>query len=137
MRHTHTQTQRAECSGSSTPLPFLSVRLGTKLMRLVKDRGRMEQLAAGGAGQLASRVRDVEMEEMIEELQDKVRTLQMENQQLKQRLLVSKQQLFTAPRRTLYGHVQPRVNTGLKRLSDATAVQSRPKSILQGFWSFH
>lgn len=101
-------------------------------MRLVKDRGRMEQLAAGGGGQLASRVRDVEMEEMIEELQDKVRSQQMENEQLKQRLLVSKQQLFTSPRRTAYSHVQPRVNTGLKKLPDASPAQSRPKSRMRG-----
>lgn len=101
-------------------------------MRLVKDRSRIEQLAAGGTGQLASRVRDVEMEEMIEELQDKVRTLQMENEQLKQRLLVSKQQLFTASRRTPYSHVQPRVNTGLKKLPDATTTPSRPKSTIWG-----
>lgn len=113
----------------SLPRP---ARLGTKLMRLVKDRSRMEQLAAGGAGQLASRVRDVEMEEMIEELQDKVRSLQMENEQLKQRLLVSKQQLFTSPRRTPYSHVQPRVNTGLKKLPDTSQAQSRPKSRMRG-----
>lgn len=92
----------------------------------------MEQLAAGGGGQLASRVRDVEMEEMIEELQDKVRSQQMENEQLKQRLLVSKQQLFTSPRRTAYSHVQPRVNTGLKKLPDASPAQSRPKSRMRG-----
>lgn len=92
----------------------------------------MEQLAAGG-GQLASRVRDVEMEEMIEELQDKVRALQMENERLKQRLLVSKQQLFTSQRRTPYSHVQPRVNTGLKKMPDASSPQTRPKSTLRAF----
>uniref|UniRef100_A0AAQ5Z1F4 C2 domain-containing protein n=1 Tax=Amphiprion ocellaris TaxID=80972 RepID=A0AAQ5Z1F4_AMPOC len=94
-------------------------KLGTKLMRLVKDRGRMEQLAAGGAQPL-SRVRDVEMEEMVEELQDKVRRLQTENEGLKQRLLLAKQQLVNSQshRPTPYGHVQSRVNSGLKRLRD-------------------
>uniref|UniRef100_A0A3Q3SFD4 RPGRIP1 like n=1 Tax=Mastacembelus armatus TaxID=205130 RepID=A0A3Q3SFD4_9TELE len=97
-------------------------KLGTKLMRLVKDRGRMEQLAAGGAHP-ASRVRDVEMEEMMEELQEKVRALQAENEGLKQRFLVAKQQLINSQsmRPSPYGHVQSRVNTGLKKLRDDTS----------------
>uniref|UniRef100_A0A3B4XAB6 RPGRIP1 like n=1 Tax=Seriola lalandi dorsalis TaxID=1841481 RepID=A0A3B4XAB6_SERLL len=92
-------------------------KLGTKLMRLVKDRGRMEQLAAGGA-QPVFRVRDVEMEEVMEELQERVRGLQAENEGLKQRLLVAKQQLINSQSRRLspYGHVQSRVNSGLKNL---------------------
>ncbi|XP_047451230.1 protein fantom [Mugil cephalus] len=106
-------------------------KLGTKLMRLVKDRGRMEQLAAGGPQPL-SKLRDVEMEEMMEELQDKVRGLQAENERLKQRLLVAKQQLVTSQsqRPVAYGHVQPRVNSGMKRLREDTSSPSqiRPKS---------
>uniref|UniRef100_A0A7N5ZRL2 C2 domain-containing protein n=1 Tax=Anabas testudineus TaxID=64144 RepID=A0A7N5ZRL2_ANATE len=105
-------------------------KLGTKLMRLVKDRGRMEQLAAGGTHTL-SRVRDVEMEEMMEQLQEKVRGLQTENEGLKQRLLVAKQQLMNSQsRRSAYGHVQSRVNSGLKKLRDDTPSpsQTRPKS---------
>nr|XP_046250662.1 protein fantom isoform X2 [Scatophagus argus] len=106
-------------------------KLGTKLMRLVKDRGRMEQLAAGG-GQPVSRVRDVEMEEMMEDLQERVRALQTENEGLKQRLLVAKQQLINSQSRrpTPYGQVQSRVNSGLKKLrDDATSpTRTRPKS---------
>ncbi|KAM7002344.1 protein fantom [Tautogolabrus adspersus] len=106
-------------------------KLGTKLMRLVKDRGRMEQLAVGGA-QPVSKVRDVEMEEMMEELQEKVRALQGENEGLKQRLLVAKQHLINSQSRrpTPYGHVPSRVNTGLKRLRDdaSSPSQARPKS---------
>ncbi|XP_070763837.1 protein fantom [Enoplosus armatus] len=105
-------------------------KLGTKLMRLVKDRGRMEQLAVGG-GQPVSRVRDVEMEEMIEELQENVRGLQTENEGLKQRLLVAKQQLINSQSRrpSPYGHVQSRVSSGLKKLrDDASSPQTRPKS---------
>ncbi|XP_041650612.1 LOW QUALITY PROTEIN: protein fantom [Cheilinus undulatus] len=106
-------------------------KLGTKLMRLVKDRGRMEQLAVGGA-QPVSKIRDVEMEEMMEELQEKVRSLQGENEGLKQRLLVAKQQLMNTQSRrpTPYGYVQPRVNSGLKRLRDdaSSPSQTRPKS---------
>ncbi|XP_037307449.2 protein fantom isoform X2 [Pungitius pungitius] len=94
-------------------------KLGTKLMRLVKDRGRMEQLAAGG-GPPASRLRDVEMEEMMEELQEKLRSVEAEKEVLKQRLLVAKQQLITSHSRrsSPYRQVQSRVNSGLKRLRD-------------------
>ncbi|XP_028287906.1 protein fantom [Parambassis ranga] len=106
-------------------------KLGTKLMRLVKDRGRMEQLAAGGGTPLA-RIRDVEMEEMMEELQEKVRSLQYDNEGLRQRLLVAKQQLINSQshRQTAYSHVKPRINTGLKRLRDnaSSPSQARPKS---------
>ncbi|XP_061577545.1 protein fantom isoform X2 [Cololabis saira] len=107
-------------------------KLGTKLMRLVKDRGRMEQLAAGGAN-APSRLRDIEMEEMMEELQDQVRGLQTENEGLKQRLLVAKQQLLSSPsRRPMpYGQVQSRVNSGLAKLRDDTLspCQARPRSM--------
>ncbi|KAM9352398.1 protein fantom [Symphorus nematophorus] len=117
-QHIHTQDDKIK-------------KLGTKLLRLVKDRGRMEQLAAGG-GTAVSRVRDVEMEEMMEELQEKVRRLQTENEGLKQRLLVAKQQLINSQSRrpTPYGHVQSRVNSGLKKLRDDASSPSpaRPKS---------
>lgn len=98
-------------------------------MRLVKDRGRLEQLAARGAP--PSKGRDVEMEEVMEELQEKVRGLQRENDGLKQRLLVAKQQLMNSQtgRLPTYGHVQPRVNSGLKKLRDATS-PTRAKSKL-------
>ncbi|CAB1422157.1 unnamed protein product [Pleuronectes platessa] len=103
-------------------------KLSTKLMKLVKDRGRMEKLAAGGA-QPVSRVRDVEMEEMMEELQEKVRGLQAENEGLKQRLLVAKHQLINvqSKRPSPYRHVQSRVNTGLKKLTDDTSPPSPPR----------
>ncbi|KAM4733756.1 protein fantom isoform 2-T2 [Anableps anableps] len=107
-------------------------KLGTKLMKLVKDRGRMEQLAAGAA-QPPSRFRDVEMEEMVEELQEKVRGLQAENEGLKQRLLVAKQQILNSQsrRQTQYEHVQSRVNSGLKKLRDESSSPSpaRPRSM--------
>ncbi|XP_068595041.1 protein fantom [Brachionichthys hirsutus] len=106
-------------------------KLATKLMKLEKDRRRMEQLAVGGARPV-SRVRDVEMEEMMEELQEKVRRTQMENEKLKQRLLVEKQQLLNSQSRraTPYDHIPPRVNSGLKKLRDdaSSPSQARPKS---------
>ncbi|XP_067350059.1 protein fantom [Channa argus] len=89
----------------------------------------MEQLAAGG-NHPVSRVRDIEMEEMMEELQEKVRGLQTENEGLKQRLLIAKQQLMNSQcrRPAPYNHVQSRVNSGLKKLRDDTPSPLRPKS---------
>uniref|UniRef100_A0AAR2K8T2 C2 domain-containing protein n=1 Tax=Pygocentrus nattereri TaxID=42514 RepID=A0AAR2K8T2_PYGNA len=85
-------------------------RMATKLIRLVKDRKRVEQVSS------ACRVvggRDVEMEEMIEELQEKVQELEKQNEGLKQRLLTAKQQLQTQSRRpTAYSHIQSRINSG-------------------------
>ncbi|KAL4003936.1 hypothetical protein ACER0C_003649 [Sarotherodon galilaeus] len=105
-------------------------KLSTKLTRLKNNRGRMEQLAAGTAP--SSRVRDVEMEEMMEELHEKVRALQAENEGLKQRLLVAKHQLINSQsqRPTPYDRIQPRVNTGLKKFRDDVSSPSlaRPKS---------
>uniref|UniRef100_A0AAR2LIY2 C2 domain-containing protein n=1 Tax=Pygocentrus nattereri TaxID=42514 RepID=A0AAR2LIY2_PYGNA len=84
-------------------------RMATKLIRLVKDRKRVEQVSS------ACRVvggRDVEMEEMIEELQEKVQELEKQNEGLKQRLLTAKQQLQTQSRRpTAYSHIQSRINS--------------------------
>uniref|UniRef100_A0AAZ3RB10 C2 domain-containing protein n=1 Tax=Oncorhynchus tshawytscha TaxID=74940 RepID=A0AAZ3RB10_ONCTS len=104
-QHTHKQEDKIK-------------RMATKLVRLVKDRRRVEQVAAGG---VRPGSRDVELEEMMEELQEKVQELQMQNEGLKQRLLAAKQQLQTQSKRpTPYGHVQSRVNTGLRRLREDT-----------------
>lgn len=89
-------------------------RMATKLVRLVKDRKRMEQMPSGMVAG-----RDVEMEEMIEELQERVLQLEKQNEGLKQRLVTAKQQLQVQSRRpTPYGHIQSRINTGLRRLRD-------------------
>ncbi|KAG1934055.1 protein fantom [Pimephales promelas] len=81
-------------------------RMATKLIRLVKDRKQSE--SAGG--------RDVEMEEMMEEMQEKVQDLEKQNEGLRRRLLATKQQLQVQTRRhTPYSHIQPRINSGLRR----------------------
>lgn len=107
----------------------MGFRLGTKLMKMVKDRSRLEQLVAG-SGQQVSRVRDLEMEEMVEELQEKVNTLQKQNEVLKQRHHVARQQLLSLQSRKAppFGHMQPCVNSRLKRLQDDALSGSRPKS---------
>lgn len=88
----------------------------------------MEQLATGRVNQ-PIRLRDIEMEEMIEELQDKVRGLQTENEGLKQRLLVAKQQLINSQTRRpmAYQHVQSRVHAGQSKLRDDTSSPSQAK----------
>lgn len=105
-----------------------SYRLGTKLVRLVKDRERLQQMAAGKV-QPPSRVRDIETEEMIEELQENVRGLQAEKEELKQRLLVAKNQVINSQRwrPTPYGRVQPQVDSGLAKLRDDASSPSRAR----------
>uniref|UniRef100_A0A4W5L910 RPGRIP1 like n=1 Tax=Hucho hucho TaxID=62062 RepID=A0A4W5L910_9TELE len=116
-QHTHKQEDKIK-------------RMATKLVRLVKDRRRVEQVAAGG---VRPGGRDVELEEMMEELQEKVQELQMQNEGLKQRLLAAKQQLQTQSKRpTPYGHVQSRVNTGLRRLREDTFTLAQPPAAPRG-----
>ncbi|XP_026095320.1 protein fantom [Carassius auratus] len=96
-------------------------RMATKLIRLVKDRKQSEGGRVVGS-------RDVEMEEMMEELQEKVQDLEKQNEGLKRRLLATKQQLQVQSRRhTPYSHIQPRINSGLRRLRDVMPMaSSRP-----------
>ncbi|KAJ0029070.1 hypothetical protein NQD34_004067 [Periophthalmus magnuspinnatus] len=106
-------------------------RLATKLMRLVKDRSRLEQLASGAATQPGPRGRDVGMEELIEDLQDNIRSLHSENEGLKQRLRVAKQQIIHQQSRgtTPYSHIHSRINSGIKKLRDTPSPSPvRPKS---------
>lgn len=85
-------------------------RMATKLIRLVNDKKRSE-LESGGPKRIG---RDIEMEEMIEELQEKVCELEKQNEGLRNRLVASKQQLQVQGRRnTPYSYVQSRINTGL------------------------
>ncbi|XP_068452620.1 protein fantom isoform X2 [Clinocottus analis] len=122
-------------------------KLGTKLMRLVKDRGRMEQLARGaggvpaGCGQrgaggvlVGCGQRDVEMEELLEELQEKVRSLQAENEGVRRRLLLAKQQLIASHSRRAapYGRMPPRVNSSLKKPGGATPPPQAPSKSSEG-----
>nr|XP_015224156.1 PREDICTED: protein fantom [Lepisosteus oculatus] len=90
-------------------------RMATKLIRLVKDRKRAEQQD----GRPRPLGRDVEMEELIEELQEKVQELEKQNEGLRHRLIAAKQQLQVQGRRqSPYGHVQSRINSGLRKLRD-------------------
>ncbi|XP_072135661.1 protein fantom isoform X4 [Mobula birostris] len=99
-------------------------RMATKLIRLVNDKKRSE-LESGGPKRIG---RDIEMEEMIEELQEKVCELEKQNEGLKNRLVASKQQLQVQGRRnTPYSYVQSRINTGLRKVPEAAFTQENLK----------
>lgn len=95
-------------------------RMATKLIRLVNDKKRYEQVG-GGPKRLG---RDVEMEEMIEQLQDKVHELERQNEILRNRLISAKQQLqIQGYRQTPYNYVQSRVNTGRRKANENAGLQ--------------
>ncbi|NXN22552.1 FTM protein, partial [Nycticryphes semicollaris] len=93
-------------------------RMATKLIRLVNDKKKSEQVG-GGPRRLGHAV---ELEEMIEHLQERVRELEKQNESLRNKLISTKQQLqiqghWSCP----YSYVQSRINTGLKKVSEAAA----------------
>ncbi|XP_064526326.1 protein fantom isoform X2 [Pseudopipra pipra] len=91
-------------------------RMTTKLMRLVNDRRKSEQ-AGGGPRRLGQAL---ELEEMMEHLQERVRELEKQNENLRNKLISTKQQLQLQGHRPCpYSHVQPRVNSGLRKASEA------------------
>lgn len=94
-------------------------RMATKLIRLVKDRKRVEQASSAGHVIVG---RNVEMEEMIEELQEKIHELEKQNDGLKQRLLIAKQIQTQSRRPNSYSHIQSRINSGLRRIRKDTPV---------------
>lgn len=98
-------------------------RMATKLIRLVNDKKRYERVG-GGPKRLG---RDVEMEEMIEQLQEKVHELERQNEVLKNRLISAKQQLqVQGHRQTSYSRVQARTNTGRRKASTTAGLQECP-----------
>ncbi|EPY80129.1 retinitis pigmentosa GTPase regulator interacting protein 1-like protein [Camelus ferus] len=98
--------------------------MATKLIRLVNDKKRYERVG-GGPKRLG---RDVEMEEMIEQLQEKVHELERQNEALKNRLISAKQQLqIQGYRQTPYSYVQSRVNTGRRKANENAGLQECPR----------
>ncbi|XP_073515481.1 protein fantom [Phyllobates terribilis] len=101
-QHTHKQEDKIK-------------RMATKLVRLVQDKKKAVQ----GTGVMRRSGKDVELEEMIEQLQEKVRELEKQNEGLQNRLIATKQQLQTqGHRHTPYNYIQSRINSGLKKVSD-------------------
>ncbi|XP_074644933.1 protein fantom-like isoform X2 [Tubulanus polymorphus] len=84
-------------------------KMATKMLRLVSDKKKSEKENG------VHKPRDVETEEMLEDLHGKIRELERVNHQLKDKLMVTKQQLVTSGSRQIaYPHVPARINTGLK-----------------------
>ncbi|KAM6123686.1 protein fantom isoform 2-T2 [Phoenicopterus ruber ruber] len=99
-------------------------RMATKLIRLVNDKKRSEQVG-GGPKRLGQAV---ELEEMIERLQERVRELEKQNESLCSKLISTKQQLQIQGHRPCpYSYVQSRINTGLKKVSDAAGMPEHAK----------
>ncbi|XP_010022182.1 PREDICTED: protein fantom, partial [Nestor notabilis] len=99
-------------------------RMATKLIRLVNDKKRSEQVG-GGPKRLGQAV---ELEEMIEDLQERVRELEKQNESLRSKLISTKQQLQIQGHRPYpYSYVQSRVNTGLKKVSEAAGMPEHTK----------
>lgn len=95
-------------------------RMATKLIRLVQDKKKAEQ----GPGVLRRSGKDVELEEMIEQLQENVRELEKQKESLQNRLIAAKQQLQTqGHRHTPYDYIQSRINSGLKKVSESVLMQ--------------
>ncbi|XP_066058512.1 protein fantom-like isoform X2 [Chamaea fasciata] len=99
-------------------------RMTTKLMRLVNDKRKCDQ-AGCGPKQLGQAL---ELEEMIEHLQDRVRELEKQNESLRNKLISTKQQLQIQGHRPCpYNFIQSRVNTGLKKEIEAAGVPEHTK----------
>ncbi|KAM9302046.1 protein fantom [Gastrophryne carolinensis] len=95
-------------------------RMATKLIRLVQDKKKAEQ----GMGVPRRSGKDVELEEMIEQLQENVRELEKQNESLHHRLIATKQQLQTqGHRHNPYSYTQARINSGLRKVTEDVLIQ--------------
>ncbi|KFV58263.1 Protein fantom, partial [Gavia stellata] len=100
-------------------------RMATKLIRLVNDKKRSEQVG-GGPKRLGQAV---ELEEMIEHLQERARELEKQNESLRSKLISTKQQLQIQGHRPCpYSYVQSRINTGLKKVTEAAGMLEHTKN---------
>ncbi|XP_052817311.1 protein fantom-like isoform X2 [Mya arenaria] len=92
-------------------------RMATKLLRLVNDKkktGDVEISHVPGG----KKIRDIEMEEKMAELQDKILNLEKNNHHLKEKLDLAKQQIAsTSKRPQQYPHAMSRINTGIAKTS--------------------
>ncbi|XP_051485535.1 protein fantom isoform X2 [Apus apus] len=99
-------------------------RMATKLIRLVNDKKKSEQVG-GGPKRLGQAV---ELEEMIEHLQERVRELEKQKESLRSKLISTKQQVQIQGHRPCpYRYVQSRINTGLRKGSEAAGVPEHTK----------
>ncbi|NXV80189.1 FTM protein, partial [Atlantisia rogersi] len=99
-------------------------RMATKLIRLVNDKKRSGQVG-GGPKRLGQAV---ELEEMIEHLQERVRELEKQNESLRSRLISTKQQLqIQGHKPCQYSNVQSRIDTGLRKGHETSGIPEHTK----------
>ncbi|XP_031979512.1 protein fantom isoform X4 [Corvus moneduloides] len=99
-------------------------RMTTKLIRLVNDKRKCDRADCGPTrlGQA------LELEETIEHLRERVRELEKQNESLRNKLISTKQQLQIQGHRLCpYSSIQSRVNTGLKKESEAAGMPEHTK----------
>nr|DBA17059.1 TPA: hypothetical protein GDO54_002566 [Pyxicephalus adspersus] len=103
-------------------------RMATKLIRLVQDKKKAEQ----GTGVSRRSGKDVELEEMIEQLQENVRELEKQKESLHNRLIAAKQQLQTqGHRHAPYNYIQSRINSGLRKVTEDVIMQGAMRRGMQ------
>uniref|UniRef100_A0A8C3RFC9 RPGRIP1 like n=1 Tax=Cyanoderma ruficeps TaxID=181631 RepID=A0A8C3RFC9_9PASS len=99
-------------------------RMTTKLIRLVNDKRKCDP-AGCGSKQLGQ---TLELEETIEHLRERVRELEKQNESLHNKLISTKQQLQIQGHKPCpYNSVQSRVNTGLKKETEAAGMPEHTK----------
>uniref|UniRef100_A0A8C6VII1 Uncharacterized protein n=1 Tax=Naja naja TaxID=35670 RepID=A0A8C6VII1_NAJNA len=107
-------------------------RMGTKLSRLSHDRAQQETRNRRPGSFIQNAVRNLDLEEGLEEMQERVWDLERLNQRLRSHLLFYKQQiqLQGCSRHCPYGHITAKVNTGFHR--PHTSPREGPKKSYKG-----
>ncbi|KAK3603408.1 hypothetical protein CHS0354_009388 [Potamilus streckersoni] len=89
-------------------------RMATKLLRLVNDKKKsseQDSMTVGG-----KRARDIETEEKLEELHEKLQDYEKQNEKLREKLMLAKQQLSSTNKRpSPYNRVSSRISTGIPK----------------------
>ncbi|KAM3821252.1 X-linked retinitis pigmentosa GTPase regulator-interacting protein 1 [Vipera latastei] len=130
-RHQINQVSRAELTGSFLRLRDEHLllrqltqkqenkikRMGTKLSRLSHERAQQETRNRRPGNFMQNSMRNLDLEEGLEDMQERVWELEHLNQRLKSHLFFYKQQLQLqgCSRHCPYGHVTAKVNTGFRR----------------------
>ncbi|XP_059142176.1 protein fantom-like [Physella acuta] len=95
-------------------------RMATKLLRLVNDKKKLEKEGKGG--------KSIETEEKFEELNAQIRALEKQNAQLREKLMLTKQQLTSVgTKRGTYNHVRAVINTNLPPGKQGATVHIDPR----------
>ena len=108
---------------------YFTSRLATKLLKLASDEKRELSIRKGLQGKKGGERAD-QLEEMVIELQGKIRELEKQKSNLAGRVTILRQQLDAKGKRhTQYDRVQPKVNS----VSTTTAFTWLERSVLNVF----